>query len=86
MNLLSNGSGLGPNRWLVLGVFAGVLLADVMSKHVSPVLAWLAGGAVIGLVPVGAEQPRSAIRIVAGTAATAGVAALAHWLTTQLVP
>ena len=86
MNSLSSGSGLSTYRWLVLGVFAGVLLADVLSKRVSPILAWLAGGAVIGLVPAGAEQSRSAIRIVACTAATAGVAALAHWLTTQLVP
>lgn len=85
MNSPSNGSSLSTYRWLVLGVFAGVLMADVLSTRVSPVLAWLAGGAVIGLVPVG-QGERSGLRIVVTTVTTGGVAALAHWVTTQLAP
>lgn len=79
MNSLS-GSSLRAYRWLALGVFAGVILADVLSARVSPILAWLAGGAVIGLVPAGFGEPRSTERVLITVVSTACVAALAHWL------
>lgn len=68
--------------WLALGVFAGVVTAELLSHRISPVLAWLLGGALIGLVPTGLEQQRSVLRIVLSTVTTATVATLAHWLAT----
>lgn len=65
---------------LVLGVFAGVLLAELLSTRVPPLAAWFVGGAVIGVVPSGGEAPRSALRILITVVSTACVAAGAHWL------
>lgn len=72
--------------WLAVGVFAGVVLAELLSKRMSPFLAWLVGGSLIGIMPAASERPRSAARIVTVAVATAVVAALAHGLTELVVP
>lgn len=79
MNSLSSSS-VGGYRWLALGVFAGLVLAELLSRRIPPPVAWLVGGAVIGLVPAGFGEPRSTERVLITVVSTACVAALAHWL------
>jgi len=74
-----------PYRGLALGVFAGVVLAEALSRHIAPFSAWLIGGSLFGLVPAGCDRPRSWTRLVVTALATAFVAASAHWLATRLL-
>ena len=71
---------LRRTRWLALGLFVGVILAELLSSFVSPVIAWLVGGAVIGCVPTGDEASGSTLRRLLTVACTACVAAVARWL------
>jgi hypothetical protein len=65
-------------------VFVGVIAAEALSRHIPPWSAWLLGGALIGLAPLGDERPRSWLRAGATAAGTAVMAAGAHWLATLL--
>ena len=68
------------HKGLALGVFAGVVLAEVLSRQIPPFAAWLVGGSLIGLVPAGYDRPRSWLRMAGTGLATAFVSACAHWL------
>jgi hypothetical protein len=73
-------AGFDRTGWLALGVFAGVILAQLLSPRLPSVAAWFLGGAVIGLAPAAAEKPRSARRTLVTVLCTAAVAAAAHGL------
>lgn len=83
---MDNDSLCGTYRWLVVGVLGGVILAEVLSRRMPSLLAWLIGGSLIGLVPVGRSRERTLARLGAVSLATAVAAASAHWLVEKVLP
>jgi hypothetical protein len=68
-------------KWVAVAAFAGVLVSQVLSGPLQPMLAWFIGGAIIGLLPSLLARPRaSAARVVWTSALTGMATALAYFI------
>jgi len=63
--------------WFASSVFIGVLLGSVLSRHMTIMAAWFAGGFVMGLAP---PEPRAQGKRLVLALTTGVVVALAAWL------